>query len=125
MMMLINLAITLTTRPALHHNTLSRHTTLLHQQRITTPPTLAHHATPPSANTFGSIGYPEPGPAALVGERDACGVGFIADATGARTHKIMERALRALSCMEHRGGCGGDRDSGDGAGVLTAVPLTF
>eukprot|EP00966_Prymnesium_polylepis_P168604 3898894-Prymnesium_polylepis.1 len=34
----------------------------------------------------------------------------------------MARTLHALSCMEHRGGCGGDRVSGDGAGVLTAIP---
>jgi len=58
----------------------------------------------------------------LVAERDACGVGFIADVTGSRQHDTIVRALHALSCMEHRGGCGGDGVSGDGAGVMTAVP---
>ncbi|EOD37258.1 hypothetical protein EMIHUDRAFT_225692 [Emiliania huxleyi CCMP1516] len=58
----------------------------------------------------------------LVGERDACGVGFLADTKGRNNHDIIARALHALSCMEHRGGCGGDRVSGDGAGVMTAVP---
>jgi glutamate synthase (ferredoxin) len=58
----------------------------------------------------------------LVGERDACGVGFLADRKGRRRHDTIQRALHALSCMEHRGGCGGDGVSGDGAGVMTAVP---
>jgi len=58
----------------------------------------------------------------IAGERDACGVGFIADTKGRNNHDIVERALHALGCMEHRGGCGGDRVSGDGAGVMTAVP---
>lgn len=64
----------------------------------------------------------DPGPATLTGDRDACGVGFLADQKGRRRHDIMQRALHALGCMEHRGGCGGDRISGDGAGVMTSVP---
>ena len=64
----------------------------------------------------------EPLPLALVEERDACGVGFIADLKGRRRHDTIARTLTALGCMEHRGGCGGDGVSGDGAGVLTAVP---
>ena len=70
----------------------------------------------------GEIGAPYPGPPSLVGDRDACGVGFLADQKGRRRHDIMARALVALGCMEHRGGCGGDSVSGDGAGVLTSVP---
>ena len=70
----------------------------------------------------GEIGTPYPGPPSLVGDRDACGVGFLADQKGRRRHDIMARALVALGCMEHRGGCGGDSVSGDGAGVLTSVP---
>ena len=70
----------------------------------------------------GEIGVPYPGPPSLVGDRDACGVGFLADQKGRRRHDIMARALVALGCMEHRGGCGGDSVSGDGAGVLTSVP---
>jgi len=71
---------------------------------------------------MGTFGTPEPGPMTVAGERDACGVGFIADTKQRNTHDIVERALHALSCMEHRGGCGGDRVSGDGAGVMTSVP---
>jgi glutamate synthase (ferredoxin) len=37
----------------------------------------------------------------------------------------MQQALRGLGCMEHRGGCGGDGDSGDGAGVLSGIPWTY
>ena len=62
------------------------------------------------------------GPRSLVEERDACGVGFVADQQGRSSHKLVEQALNALSCMEHRGGCCADRESGDGAGVMTAMP---
>ncbi len=58
----------------------------------------------------------------LVEERDACGVGFIAYQDGRRSNKIIQQALKALGCMEHRGGCSADRDSGDGAGIMTALP---
>ncbi|MFN9860519.1 MAG: glutamate synthase subunit alpha, partial [Pseudanabaena sp.] len=62
------------------------------------------------------------GPSWLVEERDACGVGFIADKEGRASHKIISNALKALTCMEHRGGCSADQDSGDGAGIMTAIP---
>ena len=58
----------------------------------------------------------------LVTERDACGVGFIADVKGRPSHKIVEQSLTALGCLEHRGGCSADEDSGDGAGVMTGIP---
>ena len=58
----------------------------------------------------------------LVEERDACGVGFIAYQDSRRSNKIVKQALKALGCMEHRGGCSADRDSGDGAGIMTALP---
>jgi glutamate synthase (ferredoxin) len=58
----------------------------------------------------------------LVEERDACGVGFIAYQDGRQSNKIVKQALKALGCMEHRGGCSADRDSGDGAGIMTALP---
>lgn len=58
----------------------------------------------------------------LVEERDACGVGFIANLRGKPDHTLVEQALKALGCMEHRGGCSADNDSGDGAGVMTAIP---
>ncbi|BAZ46652.1 ferredoxin-dependent glutamate synthase [Chondrocystis sp. NIES-4102] len=58
----------------------------------------------------------------LVKERDACGVGFIAYQDGRESNKLVQQALKALGCMEHRGGCSADRDSGDGAGVMTSLP---
>ncbi|GAB1540231.1 hypothetical protein NUACC21_29000 [Scytonema sp. NUACC21] len=58
----------------------------------------------------------------LVEERDACGVGFIAHRQNQASHEVVEKALNALSCLEHRGGCSADQDSGDGAGILTAIP---
>ncbi|MBV5260685.1 glutamate synthase subunit alpha [Synechococcus moorigangaii CMS01] len=62
------------------------------------------------------------GPRWLVEERDACGVGFLAYKDGRKTHKLIEQTLTALGCMEHRGGCTADRETGDGAGIMTALP---
>jgi len=67
-------------------------------------------------------GTPYAGQSWLVEERDACGVGFIANQSGEATHSIIQKALPALTCLEHRGGCSADRDSGDGAGLMTAIP---
>ena len=58
----------------------------------------------------------------LFSERDACGVGFVASIDGKRNHDIIDKAIRGLSCMEHRGACSADNDSGDGAGVMTEIP---
>ncbi|OUC12851.1 MAG: glutamate synthase large subunit [Alkalinema sp. CACIAM 70d] len=58
----------------------------------------------------------------LVEERDACGVGFITDRQGRSSHDLVQKSLIALDCMEHRGGCSADQDSGDGAGVMTSMP---
>ena len=58
----------------------------------------------------------------LVEERDACGVGFVVDQQGRASHDLVQKSLGALSCMEHRGGCSADYDSGDGAGIMTAIP---
>ncbi|HLO49667.1 MAG TPA: glutamate synthase large subunit [Kamptonema sp.] len=70
----------------------------------------------------GNVGTPYAGQRWLVEERDACGVGFIANQTGEATHEIIAKALPALTCLEHRGGCSADSDSGDGAGLMTAIP---
>ncbi|WP_445245252.1 glutamate synthase large subunit [Microcoleus sp. OTE_8_concoct_300] len=67
-------------------------------------------------------GTPFAGQSWLVEERDACGVGFIANQSGEATHSIIQKALPALTCLEHRGGCSADQDSGDGAGLMTAIP---
>ncbi|MDX2240224.1 MAG: glutamate synthase large subunit [Leptolyngbyaceae cyanobacterium bins.302] len=58
----------------------------------------------------------------LVEERDACGVGFIADRQGRASHDLIQKSLGAATCLEHRGGCSADYDSGDGAGLMTAIP---
>jgi len=58
----------------------------------------------------------------ILEERDACGVGFIASLKGERTHKTVADALTALGCMEHRGACSADDDSGDGAGIMCNIP---
>ena len=69
-----------------------------------------------------SASWPNWGPKSIVEERDACGVGFLADQQNRASHDLVSRALAALDCMEHRGGCCADQDSGDGAGVMTAIP---
>src|SRR6478672_4550369 len=56
-------------------------------------------------------------------EHDACGIGFVAQVSGERSHLILEMALTALSNVAHRGGISADGKSGDGAGVLTQLPL--
>lgn len=58
-------------------------------------------------------------------ERDACGVGFLVDQRGRASHDLLQKTLQALTCMEHRGGCGGDGQSGDGAGIATAIPWSL
>ena len=58
-------------------------------------------------------------------ERDACGVGFIADMKGRKSHKIVADALQILENLEHRGAVGADPLSGDGAGILIQIPDAF
>ncbi|HKI58917.1 MAG TPA: glutamate synthase large subunit [Trueperaceae bacterium] len=55
-------------------------------------------------------------------ERDACGVGFVADSGGRRSHDVLAYALQALHNLKHRGAVSSDGKTGDGAGVLTQVP---
>ena len=58
-------------------------------------------------------------------EHDACGVGFVASIMGARSHSIVRSALELLINLEHRGACGSDPDTGDGAGILIQMPDRF
>ena len=60
-------------------------------------------------------------PKTLTGEKEACGVGFLAHIQGISSNWILKQALKGLECMEHRGGCGSDGDSGDGAGILCEI----
>nr|WP_274620458.1 hypothetical protein [Colwellia maritima] len=59
-------------------------------------------------------------------EHDSCGIGFVANLKGKKSHDIIENALTMLSCMEHRGGTGFDVKSGDGLyGILIQIPHDF
>ncbi|MGL1958205.1 MAG: glutamate synthase large subunit [Colwellia sp.] len=58
-------------------------------------------------------------------EHDSCGIGFVANLKGKKSHDIIENALTMLSCMEHRGGTGCDVNSGDGAGILIQIPHDY
>jgi len=58
-------------------------------------------------------------------EQDACGVGFIANLKGLKSHGIVENALKILENLEHRGATGADPLSGDGAGLLIQIPHDF
>jgi glutamate synthase domain-containing protein 1 len=58
-------------------------------------------------------------------ERDACGVGFIVDMKGRKSHKIVADALQILENLEHRGAVGADPLAGDGAGILIQIPHEF
>lgn len=58
-------------------------------------------------------------------EHDACGVGFIVQMKGVRSHSIVEQALTILVNLEHRGAVGAEPNSGDGAGILTQLPHDF
>src|SRR5690606_32494241 len=69
-----------------------------------------------------------PGPQGLYDpayEHENCGVGFVAHIKGVRSHGIVEDADRILRHMEHRGACGCEENTGDGAGMLTALPHEF
>ena len=55
-------------------------------------------------------------------ERDACGVGFVASIRGEKSHDVVQKGLRVLLNLEHRGVCGCDPESGDGAGLLVQIP---
>jgi len=58
-------------------------------------------------------------------EKDACGVGFVVDIQGRKSHLIVQQALTALDNLRHRGACGCEENTGDGAGILLQVPHTF
>ena len=58
-------------------------------------------------------------------EKDSCGVGFVANVKGQPSHQIMLDAYHLNSRMDHRGGCGFEANTGDGAGILMALPNTF
>jgi glutamate synthase (ferredoxin) len=58
-------------------------------------------------------------------EHDACGVGFVVHIKGRRSHDIVQKALQVLVNLEHRGACGCEVNTGDGAGILIQMPDGF
>ncbi len=58
-------------------------------------------------------------------EHDACGVGFIADLNGNKTHDIVSKGVEILVNLEHRGASGAEKNTGDGAGILVQMPHAF
>ncbi len=58
-------------------------------------------------------------------ERDACGIGFVANIKGQKSHDIILKGIQVLINLTHRGACGCDPETGDGAGVLIQIPHKF
>src|SRR3954470_10889272 len=58
-------------------------------------------------------------------ERDSCGIGFVANFKGNKSHPTISDALTILENMEHRGACGCENNTGDGAGILIQIPHEF
>src|SRR5438105_3854358 len=58
-------------------------------------------------------------------EHDACGVGFVVNIKGKKSHQIIEQGLQILLNLDHRGACGCEVNTGDGAGILIQMPDKF
>ena len=58
-------------------------------------------------------------------EHDACGMGFVASIRGEKSHQIIEQGIQILINLTHRGACGCDPETGDGAGLLIQIPHKF
>ena len=58
-------------------------------------------------------------------EKDACGIGFVVNIKGKKSHKIIDDGLEILERLKHRGGAGADENTGDGAGILVQIPHAF
>ena len=58
-------------------------------------------------------------------EHDACGVGFVTDLQDRPSHDIIAKAVQVLVNLEHRGACGCETNTGDGAGILVQMPHRF
>jgi glutamate synthase (NADPH) large chain len=58
-------------------------------------------------------------------EKDACGLGFVANIKGQKSHAIIRKGIEILINLTHRGACGCDPDTGDGAGILIQIPHKF
>jgi glutamate synthase (ferredoxin) len=85
-----------------------------------TGPNLPIRREPSTANSAEPAGLYDP-----QNEHDACGVGFVVDIKGRRSFSIVRRALQVLKNLQHRGACGCEVNTGDGAGILIQTPDKF
>src|SRR6202167_810667 len=92
------------------------------ERQITTQAPLADPATTPVEHSYRppAEGLYDPSL-----EKDSCGVGFIANIKGRKSHQIVSDALSILCNLEHRGAVGADPRAGDGAGILVQIPHAF
>jgi glutamate synthase (ferredoxin) len=58
-------------------------------------------------------------------EHDACGVGFVVDMKGRKSHRVLQQAIQVLENLDHRGAAGSEPNTGDGAGILMQIPHKF
>ena len=58
-------------------------------------------------------------------EHDACGIGFVVNIHGEKSHTIVQQGLTILANLAHRGGAGSEENTGDGAGILLQLPDRF
>src|SRR6476620_6266579 len=75
---------------------------------------------PMSASLPGPVGLYDPR-----NEHDACGVGFVVDVKGRKSHAVIDKGLQVLVNLLHRGACGCEANTGDGAGILVQMPDRF
>ncbi|WFE20963.1 glutamate synthase large subunit [Solwaraspora sp. WMMD937] len=78
------------------------------------------HPCPPQASQPPAQGLYDP-----AHEHDACGVSFVADLNGRRSHDVVAKGLAALCRLDHRGARGAEQNTGDGAGIMIQVPDEF
>lgn len=79
---------------------------------------LVHHAPMPVNENNQGLYHPS-------FEHDSCGVGFIANIKSRKSHQLVMDAITMLECMSHRGACGCEANTGDGAGILIQIPHEF
>ena len=70
-------------------------------------------------------GHPAEGLYDPATEHDSCGVGFVVDMKGRKSHQIIKNALIILKNLLHRGACGCEENTGDGVGILIQKPDKF
>src|SRR6266700_874331 len=86
---------------------------------------------PPPVSFSARKSRPVVGPPAKQGmydpqfEHEACGVGFVVNIKGKKSHRIISQALQVLLNLDHRGACGCEANTGDGAGILIQTPHEF